>query len=77
MQFQSDMLNTKVKRLSNSEATVLGAIYLVALNKKLIKLSDIPKLIQMGDNFKPQMKESERTLLYNGWQKAVKITCQE
>lgn len=77
MQFQADMLNAKVKRLSNSEATVLGAIYLVALNKKLIKLTDVPKLIQMGDNFKPQMKEPERELLYNGWQKAVKITCKE
>ncbi len=77
MQFQADMLNTQVKRLSNSEATAMGAIFLVGINKKLYKLTDIPKLIQMGDNFKPHMKDDERYLLYKGWIKAVKQTIQE
>lgn len=77
MQFQADILNTPVKRQSNSEATVLGAIYLVAINKKLIKLTDIPKLIQKGDNFKPQMSITEREQLYSGWEKAVQKACKE
>ena len=77
MQFQSDILNTPVKRQSNSEATVLGAIYLVLLNKKMIKLTDIPNLIQKGDNFKPHMSNAEREILYAGWEKAVRQAIEE
>lgn len=77
MQFQADMLDLEVKRLATSEATVLGCIYLAGICKKVIKVSDLPKIIQMGDSFKPHMSDETRNKLYSGWQNAVKKSCED
>ncbi|MCC7524141.1 MAG: glycerol kinase GlpK [Chitinophagaceae bacterium] len=72
MQFQSDMLNTKVIRPSIIETTALGAAYLAGLAIGYWKnLDDIRKQWQVDRIFDPAMKETERIELSKGWQRAV------
>jgi glycerol kinase len=73
MQFLSDILNLPVQRLANVESTVIGAGILAALGCGIF--SDINEVIKnwhFQDEFKPAMPETERSRLYQGWQKAVK-----
>ena len=72
MQFQSDILNTKVHRPKNVETTALGAAYLAGLatgfwksKEEIINQRETDKL------FEPQMSEETRKTLCNGWKKAV------
>lgn len=72
MQFQSDILNTKVHRPKNVETTALGAAYLAGLatgfwksKEEIINQQETDKL------FEPQMSEETRKTLCNGWKKAV------
>lgn len=75
MQFQSDILGTKVERPIISETTVLGAAFLAGLavgyweNKQ-----EIARTWQPGALFQPRMSDSERHELYEGWKKAVQAT---
>lgn len=72
MQFQSDMLNTKVIRPSIIETTALGAAYLAGLAIGYWKnLDDIQKQWQVDRIFDPAMRETERIELSKGWQRAV------
>jgi glycerol kinase len=72
MQFQSDILNTKVERPKILETTALGVAYLAGLavgfweDKK-----DIINNCQIEKTFYPNMEESKRTILYKNWRKAV------
>jgi glycerol kinase len=73
MQFQSDVLNTKVERPVIQETTALGAAYLAGLAVGFWKdFADISKNWQLEKNFKPTMKRSDSVKLYKGWQLAVK-----
>jgi glycerol kinase len=73
MQFQSDMLGTKVERPVIQETTALGAAYLAGLAVGFWKdKADIAKNWQLETAFKPKMKAAERTMLYKGWKLAVK-----
>jgi len=74
MQFQSDILKTKVERPVIIETTALGAAYLAGLATGFWKKSDITKGWQIDKTFKPKMKADDRKKLYAGWQKAVKRT---
>ena len=72
MQFQADILNTKVQRPEIIETTALGAAMLAVLalgfwkNKaELIQKKGINKI------FVPQMKKEEQKQLYHNWKKAV------
>ncbi|HLD72148.1 MAG TPA: glycerol kinase GlpK [Candidatus Nanoarchaeia archaeon] len=72
MQFQADILNTKVQRPEIIETTALGAAMLAGLalgfwkNKaELIQKKGINKI------FVPQMKKEEQKQLYHNWKKAV------
>ena len=72
MQFQSDMLNTKVIRPEIIETTALGAAYLAGLAVGYWKdLEEIQKQWQVNRVFEPDMKEEERNELSKGWQRAV------
>ena len=72
MQFQSDIMNTKVCRPKNVETTALGAAYLAGLATGFWKSKDeLLKRRETDKIFKPQMKEEQRKKLYAGWQKAV------
>ncbi len=73
MQFQSDIVDTRVDRPKCIETTALGAAYLAGLavgywqNK-----AEIRENWQIGAQFHPVMEQEEREELLKGWKKAVK-----
>ncbi len=75
MQFQADILNTKVIRPQVTETTALGAAYAAGLavgfwsNKE-----DLKKNWQVGKVWNPAMDRSQRETLLHGWKKAVERT---
>lgn len=72
MQFQSDILNTKVIRPKVTETTALGAAYLAGLAVGYWKnVDEIQKQWQVDKEFSPSMNNEKRTQLVNGWQRAV------
>jgi glycerol kinase len=73
MQFQSDILNTKVIRPKITETTALGAAYLAGLAVGYWKnIGEIQKQWQVDKAFTPSMNEEKRNLLLGGWQRAVR-----
>lgn len=75
MQFQSDLLDTKVERPEVIETTALGSAYLAGLAVGFWKSTDEIKRVSDTDTvFKPEMEQTEREELYEGWQMAVKAT---
>ena len=73
MQFQSDMLNTKVIRPEIIETTALGAAYLAGLAVGYWKdMDEIQKQWQVDRVFEPDMKEYDRSKLSKEWQRAVR-----
>ena len=72
MQFQADILNTKVCRPKNVETTALGAAYLAGLAVGF--WSSKEEILQRCETeriFEPVMNSQERDELYAGWKKAV------
>lgn len=75
MQFQSDIMGAPVHRPVCVETTAMGAAYLAGLavgyweNKEAVV-----KNWQIDKIFHPEMSETERTELVNGWNKAVKCS---
>lgn len=74
MQFQADILGTKVERPSIIETTALGAAYLAGLAVGFWQKSDIQEKWQLDASFDSTMSDEDRSQLYKGWQKAVKRT---
>jgi glycerol kinase len=75
MQFQSDLLNVPVERPIVSETTALGAAYLAGLAVGFWKSrDDITTNWKVDQAFDVQMREEQRSELYDGWKKAVKAT---
>ena len=73
MQFQSDLLNTKVVRPKITETTALGAAYLAGLAVGYWKnVGEIQEQWQVDKSFSPAMDDTKRNELVNGWQRAVK-----
>lgn len=73
MQFQSDILNTKVVRPAITETTALGAAYLAGLAVKYWSGIDaIRHQWKAERNFEPQLQEAARESLVSGWQRAVR-----
>jgi len=72
MQFQSDILNTKVVRPKITETTALGAAYLAGLAVGYWKnIADIQEQWQVDKSFSPSMVDARRNELVKGWQRAV------
>ena len=72
MQFQSDILNTKVIRPKITETTALGAAYLAGLAVGYWKnVDEIQKQWLVDKEFAPKMDDQKRNELVNGWQRAV------
>ena len=72
MQFQSDVLNTKVIRPTVTETTALGAAYLAGLAVGFWKNTDeLQEQWQIETVFSSAISEQERTVLTNGWKKAI------
>ncbi|MFZ1314532.1 MAG: glycerol kinase GlpK [Chitinophagaceae bacterium] len=72
MQFQSDILNTKVVRPKITETTALGAAYLAGLAVGYWKnVEEIQQQWQADKSFSPSMVDEKRNELVKGWQRAV------
>ena len=72
MQFQSDLLNTKVVRPTVIETTALGAAYLAGLAVGYWESTeDIQQQWQMERTFTPSMTDANRNELSQGWKRAI------
>ena len=72
MQFQADLLQSKVVRPKITETTALGAAYLAGLAVGYWSdIKDIKQQWQMDQTFSPQIKARETIALIKGWHRAV------
>ncbi len=72
MQFQCDMLDTKVVRPVITETTAIGAAYLAGLAIGFWKdLEEIQAQWQMETVFHSKMDDKKRSELSSGWKKAI------
>ncbi len=75
MQFQSDVLDTKVVRPKITETTALGAAYLAGLAVGFWKnIDEIQQQWQQEKLFSPSMNKEEKDHLLKGWKRAVKAS---
>ncbi len=73
MQFQADLLNSKVERPKVVETTALGAAYLAGLQTGYwSSVEDIKKNVKIECIFQPNMDQAKRTRRLEGWAKAVR-----
>lgn len=72
MQFQADILNTKIKRPLIIETTAKGAAMLAGLGVGFWKsAAELKNTLTVEKTFFPRMKHTTRDELYKGWRKAV------
>ncbi len=72
MQFQSDLIQTKVVRPQVTETTALGAAYLAGLAVNYWgSIPEIKQQWQIDRVFSPQIKAEATHTLIKGWQRAV------
>ena len=77
MQFQSDILQTKIDLPECLQTTALGAAFLAGLSSGYYKnLEHIRSIHHCQKLFKPKMSEDEVKRNYDGWKKAVEVTRQ-
>ncbi|WP_276814168.1 glycerol kinase GlpK [Desulfurococcus amylolyticus] len=73
MQFQADILNTKVVRPMVYETTSLGAAYLAGLAVDYWRsIDELRRYWRAEKEFIPRISEEIRERLYKGWKEAVK-----
>jgi glycerol kinase len=71
-EFLADILNVTVKRPKEIETTALGVAYLAGLQVGIYNsLEDIAKTWTAKSTFEPNMPQSTREKLYQGWLEAV------
>ncbi len=72
MQFQADLLKTRINRPKVVETTAMGAAFLAGLQVGFWKNgAEIIKIRRVDKKFQPRMKESVRKKLWTGWKAAV------
>ena len=75
MQFLADMVDCLVERPKQLETTALGAAYLAGFQSDLYGDMDwFTNHWQLDERFTPQMDNSRRDQLYQGWQHALNKT---
>ena len=75
MQFQSDIVPTKILRPEVVETTSLGAAFLVGITSGyFLDLEDIKKITFSSDVFNPKMNVKKRNIKIAQYEKAVKAT---
>ncbi|HWV64392.1 glycerol kinase GlpK [Chitinophaga sp.] len=75
MQFQADILQTKVVRPGITETTALGAAYLAGLATGYWQnLEEIASQWKMEKCFSPKLEQEQRQQWINGWNRAVNAT---
>lgn len=73
MQFQSDIIGTKVRRPEVVETTALGAAYLAGLGVELwASKEEIRDRWHIDREFDPAVESVDREKMYKGWKKALK-----
>lgn len=73
LQFQSDLLQVPVERLSTTEITALGAATLAGLAIGFYRKEDLK--VKKGNVIYPQMSKEKANTLYTQWKKAVSACC--
>ena len=72
MQFQADILGTRIVRPADAETTALGAAYLAGLATGFFKnLGELEQFWRADKVYEPRMTAERREELYAGWRKAV------
>jgi glycerol kinase len=72
MQFQSDILGTRVERPEVREVTALGSAFLAGLAVGFWSdLDEVRSKAVIEKEFRPGIETTERNYRYKGWQKAV------
>jgi len=75
MQFQSDLLQTKVVRPEITETTAMGAAYLAGLAVGYwLDMNEVSRQWQIDKTFSPQIEAVETQSLIKGWHRAVQAT---
>jgi len=75
MQFQSDIMNTKVTRPTMVETTALGAAYLAGLAVGFWKdIEELRSKWQIDQTFLPSATADKRKDWIQGWERAIKAT---
>ncbi|MBP5313985.1 MAG: glycerol kinase GlpK [Eggerthellaceae bacterium] len=75
MQFQSDILESEIRRPKNVETTALGAAYLAGLYSGFWKdKQEIASLRANDDVFEPHMEDFVRKEHLAGWKRAIEST---
>lgn len=75
MQFQADILGTKIERAKVLETTGMGVCFLAGLAVNYWKdIDELKDIFVIGQAFEPKMGQQEREALYGGWKRAVKAT---
>ncbi|MBW8331690.1 MAG: glycerol kinase GlpK [Prolixibacteraceae bacterium] len=75
MQFQSDLLQTKVIRPAYTETTALGAAYLAGLAVNFWSdLNEVKQQWQIGRTFSPAINPDDTISLIKGWNRAIKAS---
>ncbi len=75
MQFQADVIDAPVHRPIVAETTALGAAYLAGLAVKYWESrDDIRQNWQIDRSYEPNMEESHRKEIVEGWHKAVRYS---
>ena len=72
MQFQSDILSKKILRPEVLESTSRGAFFASAIASGMMSIEDVERIVKIGKEFNPNMKEEEKNILLNGWKRAIK-----
>jgi len=73
MQFQCDLIGTRLVRPKITETTALGAAYLAGLAVGYWEsIADMEHQWQLDRDFTPQMSPEETRILVHGWNRAVK-----
>ena len=73
MQFQSDVLDTRVERPECVETTALGAAYLAGIAVGYWKdIQEIRENWKLERTFESTMEDAQREAVLNGWHEAVK-----
>ena len=72
MQFQADIIGVPVKRPVCVESTALGAAYLAGLSAGFWTKDEISAKRAPAKTFEPQIGETRRAELMDGWHRAVK-----
>ena len=71
MQFQANILDSRVERAEIIESTALGAAYLAGIGAGFWKKEDILKNRKIQKEFNSEMTTDKRNKLYGTWKKAV------